>query len=738
MSWLISAQMALRFITVLLKVSIKTNALDTDSCETAETEKKDDVMNETFESITSINDDSTLDDLDTSYANFADYGMKTSNDDVYAKSSTPKRGHNLPLWIQNQLYSAKKTHSSFCYTESSWNKIPVYGRHGRFGEGPIGYLSESLAMDASDIDSIDGSLDDLEMTHEERLKYKRSLDKNVMKLEEKCELLEDNNLKLRRTLNVIMKENKDLNEKLRVTKLDKSKITRELQELEHKLQMVAAAKKALESNLNDANDDKSKIETELKRCLSEMKQSEIDNNGLRRQISMQDDEIESMRQQLVKIKTEEAESKTDREMLSKQIQETEEKCRFTEQELDKVTKERKTMTNKLKGFCKMLEKVVDGTESEENGNELRRSGYNGEATFETELFVAIEKNVRVEGIVNEVKEQMNEMIDANGKGSKNSIEKGKREKLRIVEPKKLGNASKRKGGQLNRNGETKTSTLRRAKSLKTERKSSLCTKEGVDVAPRGSKIKELMNEKIKIENDYKELIQKHEKSEEELKTAKTQIEMLVKECGILDHQLANIKKQIVNDDDDKMYLEKADLSKSNESSLFLRTKEINELGVTQEEIKEHLKMSQSKIQELESELAMSKDKNAVAKRHLKEMERKYESAKKELHHYEAQSYNQNIENTRLRDHVIQLNQELGREEQRIDHLNRKLTTLKEKSSTQIRKLECEMMKYVKKLDRYKERDRRQNMKRLETSAKDSSEADSGLIPDHIDDLIDLT
>ena len=736
MSWLISAQMALRFIAVLLKMTIKTNALDTDSCDTAETEKKEDVLNETFESISSINDDSTLEDLDSSYANFAGYGMKKSSDDVYANSSTPKRGHNLPLWIQNQLYNANRTHSSFCYTDSSWNTIPVYGRHGRFGEGPCNYLNESLTMDTSDVDSINGSLDDLEMTHEERLKYKRSLDKNVMKLEEKCELLEDNNSKLRKTLHVIMKENKDLSEKLRVTKLDKSKITRELQELEHKLQMVAAAKKALESNLNDVNDEKTKVEAELKRCLSEVKQIEINNNGLRRQISMQDDENESIRQQLVKIKTELAESKADREMLSRQVQETQDKHRFIEEELEEMTKEHTTIITKLKGFSKMLEKVMDETESEESGNEVRRSSCNAEATFETELFVAIEKNVRVEGIVNEVKEQMNEMINANGNGSKNSIEKGKREKLRIVEPK--GNVCKRKGGQLSRNGETKTSTLRRAKSLKSERKSSLCSKEGGDVAPRGSKIKELMNEKLKIENDYKELMQKHEKSEEELKTAKTQIEMLVKECGILDHQLVSIKKQIGRNDNDKLHLEKADLSKSNESSLFLRTREINELEVTQEEIKEHLKMSQNKIQELESELATSKDRNAVAKRHMKEMERKYEAAKKELHHYEAQSYNQNIENTRLRDHVIHLNQELGREQQRIDHLNRKLTTLKEKSTTQIRKLECEMMKYVKKLDRYKERDRRQNMKRLETSAKDSSEADSGLIPDHIDDIIDLT
>jgi len=90
--------------------------------------------------------------------------------------------------------------------------------------------------------------------------------------------------------------------------------------------------------------------------------------------------------------------------------------------------------------------------------------------------------------------------------------------------------------------------------------------------------------------------------------------------------------------------------------------------------------------------------------------------------------------------VIQLSQELSREQQKIKELSEKLCTVKERNAMHIKRLEGEMMKFVKKLDRYreKEKERRQQLKRLEKSTKDSSEADSGLITDHIDDIIDLT
>ena len=736
-SWLSSAQMTLRFIAVLLKMSIKMNVLKMDSCDALKNENDGDVLNETFDSITSINDESTMEELDSSCANFNDHGMRMTHDDIYAQSSTPKRGHYLPLWIQNQLYNTSRVNPSFNARDTIYGKSIGFKGQGGYYEEMCSNLSESLAVDATDFDSIDGSLDDLEMTHEERLKYRRSLDNNVIKLEEKCELLEDKNSKLRRTLNVIMKENKDLNEKLRVTEIEKSKMTRDTQELDHKIQMIIAAKRTVESSLSDVTEEKARIEKELRRIYSEIEQSEIDCNGLRRQISMKDDENESLRQQIVQMRTEIAASNAERDSLSKQADETQEKCRFAEKELEEVTKEHESMINKIQGLCRMLGKALERAEIEESPSEQRRSSHDGEATFETELFVAIENNIRIEGLVNDVKEQLVVMIGENEKSLKNSSEKGKREKLRIVEPSKVEKVCRRKGFQANRNGDTKASTLRRAKSLRSERKPTICSKEG-DVVPRGSKIKELMNEKLKIENDYKELIKQNEKNEEELKTTKTQIDMLVKECGILDHQLASMRKQVGHEG--KFDSEACNLSRSQESTLFLRTKEINELGETQEEMRKSLEMSQNKIGDLESELAMSKDKNSATKRHARELERKHETLKKELHHYETQSYNQNIENTRLRDHVIQLSQELSREQQRVEQLTSKLSTTKEKNATQVRKLECEMMKCVKKLDRYREREkeRRQQFKRFESNTKDSSEADSGLVPDQSDEVIDLT
>lgn len=743
MSWLTSAQMALRFIGVLLKMSIKTNAAKPDPCSTTKKENKEDLMNETFGSITSINDESTMEELDNSYINFTGYDVGLANDEVCAKSSTPKRGHYLPLTIQNQLYNTSMD-NSFNSRDSFFSKLPAYRSNAEFTEAKLwskrGSLCVSLASDVSDIDSIDGTFDELELTHEQRLKHRRSRDNNVMKLEEKCELLEDKNSKLMRTLNVIMRENKDVNEKLRITNVEKTKVTRELQDLEHKLQKAIIDKKALESVLNEVKDEKSSMEKELRKFHSELKQMEIDNNGIQRQISMKGGENESLRQQIVELRTEMAASKSERDSLNQQVEEQQEKCKTIEKDLEELTKSREKITNQLQELCGMLEKATsDGSEAEDNTQVRRRTKNsdfgNCDGGFETELFVAIENNIRIEGIVNEVKMRIGKMVGANDGNAQGGKER--KERVMIIEPGSGGKGNKRKGGQLNRGGETRTSTLRRAKSLRTERKPVVPNKESEGVVPRGSKIKELMNEKLQIESNYKELVVKNEKVEEELKTAKAQIEMLIKECGILDHQLASMRRP---KNGDFKYVTDMEITGGSEDSLFLKTTEINKLGEAQEEMKKNLQSSQKKIEELESELTISRDENAATKRRMRDIERKYEAAKSELHHYENQNYSQKIENTRLRDHVIQLSQELSREQQRIEQLSSKLSTVKERNATHIRKLENEMMKCVKKLDRYKEkgRERRQQIKRLETSGKDSSEADSGLVPDHSDENIDLT
>lgn len=748
MSWLICSQMALRFIGVLLKLSITMNVPKEDPCANAEEQKKEELMNETFESISSIDEASTtMEDLNKSYVNFYSYDIDLPNDDMFAKSSTPKRGHYLPLSIQNQLYNTSMDQSSFNSRDSFLNKLHGYRGTVDYKEmrlWPKGSkLCVSLASDVSDTDSIDGTFDDVELTHEERLKQRRSLDNNVMKLEEKCELLEDKNSKLMRTLNVIMKENKDTNEKLRITQVEKSKMTRELQEMDHKLQKIFTDKKAFEGIMDELKDERATAEKEVRKCYSELKQLEIKNHGLQRQISMKDGENESLRQQIVEMRTEISASKVDREMLNKQVEEQEEKCKTNEKDIEELSKGRDAMLGKLQELCLILGKAsADGEEAEDNGEVRRRTkscnAGDSEGTFETELFVAIENNIKIESIINDVRGKLEKMV-----GAKDGDESARKEKrqLTIVEPRNCAKTMKRNGGRLSRSSETKTSTLRRAKSLRTERKPVASNSEAEGVVPRGSKIKELMNEKIKIEKNFKELVLKNEKVEEELKTAKTQIEMLVKECGILDHQLANMKKQSPHREDLKFPLETVkDSARNSDESLFLRTTDINRLGETQEEMKKEMQESQKRIEELESELAINKDENTTTKRQMREIERKYEAAKNELHHYENQNYSQKIENTRLRDHVIQLSQELNREQQRVEQLSSKLSSVKERNVSHIRKLENEMMKCVKKLDRYKEkeRDRRQHTKQMGTNGKDSSEADSGLVPDHSDENIDLT
>jgi len=727
MSWLVSAHMALRFITVLLKISMKTNALDICHFDKNGTDNEGGVLNETFESITSINDDSTLEELDESYAS-TNSGMGVANDDVYAKSSTPKRGHCLPLWIQNQLFSTSITHASIVSRDSFYNKAPGCGGHVGYNDSSYGDLND---LDPSDVDSIDGYMDDTEISHEEQLQYTRAMGFNVMKLEEKCELLEDKNSKLRKTLNIIMKENKELNEKLRVANIDKSKLAREVQGLGQKLQMTITAKRVAESNFNDVNDEKTAIENEITRYHSELKHCEIEINGFRRQVSMRDGEIESLRKQIAEMKTEAAASKADGKILCTQIEEAREKYKVIEQKSVDMANAHEMTMQKLRELCKKLEKAGKG-ETEEN--RIQTNGQDEEATFEMELFVAIENNIRIEGIVNDVKDQLHEMVGAN----EENTEKGKREGVRVAHS--LEKATKRKGIQMNRSKEAKTNATRKAMPLRRNHKSFGYSKERDGIPPKGSKIKELMNEKLRTEMDNKELVQKNAKIEEELKTAKTQIEMLVKECGVLDHQLLNMKKQLGDNVEGNLRLEMKDISRSNDSSLFLRTKEINELEETREELKENLEILQNKIHDLESELTVTKEKNSISKRHAKEIEKKYEAAKKQLRHFESENYNQNIENGKLRDHVIQLSQELSREQQKIKELSEKLCTVKERNAMHIKRLEGEMMKFVKKLDRYreKEKERRQQLKRLEKSTKDSSEADSGLITDHIDDIIDLT
>lgn len=760
LSWLISVHMALRLTLVLLYVNKAEKVPKLDLCETTKKEDAEEVhrmMNETFESITSINEDSTLEELEHSFVNFNSYSNLASrhSDDSYANASTPKRGHFVPLSIQNHLYHTKSDKLSYSPRDASFKKLQGYGKNIGHLESNFwsnrGNLDVSLASDASEIDSIDGTFDDLEISHEQRMKHRRLLDNNVSKLEEKCELLEDKNSKLMRTLSVIMRENKDVNEKLRLLQMEKTKTARELEDLDHKLGKVMADKNGLERNYAELQKEKKRLDRDAMKLNTENHQIQIQVHGFQRQISLKDGENESLRQQIAELRTEQTASKEEREALNKQIEEATEKCSVSDQKITDLLKERKGMLDEVRALCGMLEKSALEAAGEDvvavpSRSRSKSIGDDSEATFETELFVAIENNIRIEGIVSDVKARLDVMAGFGKEDSKTVSEGVKKEGVKIVEPKGAGKPAKSKLPTKNRSGETRSSALRRAKSLRNEvgRRSVVVNKENDSIVPRGSKIKELMNEKLKIEQNYKELSVKSEKLDEELKTAKSQIEMLVRECGALDHEVARMRNGGSNQEVDhrsKFSIEKAsDKTGSSEDSLFLRTKDIDKLGERHEELRKNFEASENKLRELEAELDACKDENLAVKRDARAAERKYEEVRCELQHYEGQNYSQKIENSRLRDHVIQLSQELNREQQRIEQLGNKHSAAKERNAMQIRKLEGELLKCVKKLDRYRdrERERRQQIKRMESTGKDSSEADSGLMPDHSDENVDLT
>eukprot|EP00795_Rhopilema_esculentum_P002970 gene2970-1224_t len=752
-AWLISVHMALRLALALLslpKASTNASGLKIDEIvDKQEDSEMQQLMNDTFESITSIDNDSTLDDFDKSYDNFNSYGV---GEDVYAKASTPKRGHFMPLNIQNQLYCAGKGKmTKLMPKESHFHQISSLRMNSR-GSSLMepnmwptkGCLNVSLASDLSEFDSIDGGTDEMDITHEQKMKHRRLIDSNVTKLEEKCDLLEEKNSKLMRTLNVIMRENKDVNEKLRLMQVEKLKTTREIEDFEHKLSKIRSDKVALECSTNEMKNEQKRAEKEAKRFSLENKQIQIQNHGLQRQISMKDGENESLRQQIAELKTELAASKADMEDSSKKIEELEGKCKEDDLRIKELITDRDGRLTELKAMYVKLEKSLSEGDSEESRKAKGFEVGDDEGTFETELFVAIENNIRIEGIINEVKVKLSKLIDPEKKEEEGNGDAKKKESVVIVDPRNVTNKTmKKKLQQKSRGGETKASVLRRAKSLRNEsaKKPVVVNKNNDNIVPRGGKIKELMNEKLKIEKSYKELLLKNEKVEEELKTTKSQIEMLVSECGVLDHELAKMKKNGAVNLETNFELDvTGDESRGFEDSLFLRTRDIDKLSEKHEELRRSLNNSRNRIQELESELAISLDENVATKRHARDMERRYEEAKSEVQHYQGQNYSQKIENTRLRDHVIQLTQELSREQQRVEQLASKVGNMKERNALQVRRLEGEMLKCVKKLDRYRERERvrRQELKQMDNSGKDSSEADSGMVPDHSDENVDLT
>ncbi len=126
------------------------------------------------------------------------------------------------------------------------------------------------------------------------------------------------------------------------------------------------------------------------------------------------------------------------------------------------------------------------------------------------------------------------------------------------------------------------------------------------------------------------------------------------------------------------------------------------------------------------------------KHHARDMERKNDNLACELQHFKTQSYSQKIECSRLKEHLIELGQELNREQQKAGQLSGKLAAVKEKYNAQIARVEAELVKCAKKLDRYREREkeRRQEAKRKESSSV--TEADSGLMQDQSEDYLDLT
>eukprot|EP00794_Sanderia_malayensis_P020469 gene20469-22485_t len=724
-------------------------------------------------------------------SSFASLGEYATSEFYTTTASTPKRTIPLPMSIQNQIHSTKIRPMISIEPELSFDLLhPQIGGNGGFNLASCFDSKSWLHKDKLNVSVASGfdSMDDFIVGESEvdMLRQRQLQNASMAKFEDKCLSLEDKNAKLRRTLNVIMKENKDLKDKMSAGNAETKKAVKELELAEMKLQRVTAENSSLGRNLQALQMEGKRWEGEALKLNTENHQNRIDMLAIKKQVETKTAENELLKEQVSELQITQSMLTADREFLSKQLEEKEKKLEEDGEKFEDVYKEKEKLLHDVKTICAMLEqqmneRVVNEDAALSGGGRRKRSksidaSDGNDATFETELFVAIENNIRIESIVGTVKSKLEGLIC----GAIDSGDVGKdmaslkscsgKETVAFAVPNKVtmkttvGNSQRQvaasKGGRAGT--ETRASALRRSKSLKaasTAKKSDATyqqigrSKETGSVGQvKGTKIKELMNEKIKVETNYKELAKRHVKLEEELKTAKNQIEMLVNECGTLDHELGKYKnsKRIVGCESVERSLTSGSSCASDDgdncekqgSSLFLRTKEIENLGDRHQELKRTCEEYEGKIKQLELDLESSRDEYMSVKRQIRDAERQCDDTACELRHFKTQAYAQKVDCARLKEHLVQLGQELSKEQQRSGQLTVKLSTTKERYAMQIGKMETELLKCAKRLDRYRERERaaREETKRREISGKDSSvnEADSGLMPDQSEDYLDLT
>ncbi len=608
--------MALRLTLLVLHITKSNNVTKTNPCGTPdESLIERGEFNETFGSISAIDEGSTVEEVQrgiVSFKSFASLGEHFITDH-YNTASTPKRGLPVPFSLQSQFYEAKHDLPSFDL-ESSFD-ISNFKQASYLDKNtwlPKEQLNGNL-MSKVELESMDDTVHDIEVSHQHRLKQRRLKNLNAVKLEEKCELLEDKNSKLIRTLNVIMRENKDMNEKLRVWSTEKARTSRDFEENRRKLERVLAENSSLERNLDSLQMERKRWETEALKLNTDNHQIRIEMHALNRQIAVKETENDSLREQITDLQTELSVANADREFLDKQLEERVARSECDGKLIEDTVLEKEKILADLKAICSGLEDADDDVNDNQALSGRKRSKScnlsANDTTFETELFVAIENNIRIESIVNEVKAKLTALTCPDVSEKKEVRGNFGKEGVKIIPP-KMGNKPQgaRVAGKRGMNGETKASALRRSKSLKERNSRRAVEKTGdkdsaVGTQVKGTEIKELMNEKLKIEGSYKELLKKHDKVEEDLKTAKTQIEMLVNECGALDHELGKFKKGR------KAYEGFAstdgaadDCSAEVDESLFLRTKEIENLGNKHQELKKICEDYESKLRQLEHDL----------------------------------------------------------------------------------------------------------------------------------------
>ena len=790
LSWIIAVDMVLKLALLILQIARSTRKSNQHQNKGTQeyyrlqslsyTTSISDPSATNFDDITVTIEESTLEDLNESYmkysscANLAQRLFDEDNEPYKTNLYTSHYNEPKPTWPPYDPYDTLNVYSHGKSQGYDYGYPPArqWASHVRMSsvfsfDTGVKYRPDTLEVfqkqDICEVDSIDGtSIGSTNNLSNIYSSPRHLYDVNSSRMREKVSLLEDKNSKMLRTLNVIMKENKDLNEKLRKSQSEKTRAMKDLDDAEKQLDIVVSDKSKIERRYSELEIEKTGWEDSALKLNEENHQLQIQVHSLHRQVSLKESETTALRDNVSELRTELSLSKSDKEFLTNQLASKEEQAIIHIKEIEKLKEDQDALKTKLTSLCESLKdiKLCDSIECPfENSKRAKKrsKGVPNEAydvTMEIELFVAIENNVKLESTITELRHKLTSLVQTESEGVVNE----EKIECQMADVKEVAGSMDKMQRQQNPPA-NKANSLKKAKVLKQERNKGQVVNGKTGKAktvklPKTTKITELMNQNIELDKTNKELTAKVDQLEDELKTAKSQIDMLVKECGNMDHELSRYRKD-KNKSSDSLTESIEELRRSNEvikkvdkregtgseDNIFLKTREIKELGDQHVEIKQQMRTSEKKQRELESELEIVNDENVSLKRRIRFIEEKYQEAEMELHHLKSQHYEVNVENAELRRCVSQLNQEIHKERRKLEQYQGKWNSTKGKLDDQISKYKEEIVKYAKKIERYKERERerRKEVVRIENGERNSvNETDSGLAQDDMEEYLDLT